>query len=99
VAYQSLDHRDAPTDDEESRARAAKAAIQAETCDACGHYLKIVHGDRDPLAEPVADDLASITLDLLVSDSGKQRYGVNLLLLFGDAEGSGSGGGPPPGAG
>lgn len=84
VAYQSLDHHDAPGDDDDSRARAAKAAIQAETCDACGHYLKIIHGEREPLAEPVADDLASITLDLLVAESGKQRHGVNLMLLFGD---------------
>jgi FdhE protein len=107
VAYESLDYRDASADppsdaqadEEESRARAAKAAIQAETCDACGHYLKIVHGDRDPLAEPVADDLASITLDLLVADSGKQRYGVNLLLLFGDGDGGSEGGGHSPGRG
>jgi FdhE protein len=97
VAYQSLDHPDSAGDDE-SRARAAKAPIQAETCDACGHYLKIVHGDRDPLAEPVADDLASITLDLLVAESGKQRYGVNLMLLFGDGESDAGGPGAPPGA-
>ena len=71
---------------EESSARAARAAIQAETCDACGHYLKIVHGDRDPHAEPVADDLASVTLDLLVAETGKLRHGVNLMLLFGDPD-------------
>jgi FdhE protein len=97
VAYHSLDHHDAPADDEESRARAAKATLQAETCDACGHYLKIVHGDRDPMAEPVADDLASITLDLLVAETGRQRYGVNLLLLFGDPE-AGAAPASPPGA-
>jgi FdhE protein len=98
VAYQSLDRADEPGrgsgDGErsaESSERAAKAAIQAETCDACNHYLKIVHGDRDPLAEPVADDLASITLDLLVAETGKQRHGVNLMLLFGDP-----GDGPEP---
>ncbi len=89
VAYQSLDRHDAESD-EDSSARAAKSAIQAETCDACGHYLKIIHGDRDPMAEPVADDLASITLDLLVAETGKQRHGVNLMLLFGDPEA------PPP---
>jgi hypothetical protein len=26
----------------------ASAAVQAETCDDCGHYLKILHTDRDP---------------------------------------------------
>ncbi len=86
VAYQSLDRSDVE-EEGDSASRAAKASIQAETCDACGHYLKIVHGDRDPLAEPAADDLASITLDLLVAETGKLRHGVNLMLLFGDPEG------------
>jgi FdhE protein len=82
VAYQSLDAVDA--DDDDDGARAAQSAVQAETCDACGHYLKIVRGDRDPYAEAVADDLASLTLDLLVAESGMRRHGVNLMLLFGD---------------
>ncbi|MBI5716420.1 MAG: formate dehydrogenase accessory protein FdhE [Burkholderiales bacterium] len=86
VAYQSLDRADVIEPDEDSGARAARASIQAETCDACGHYLKIVHGDRDPMAEPVADDLASITLDLLVAETGKLRHGVNMMLLFGDPD-------------
>ena len=85
VAYQSLQVADAPDDDE--RSRAAQAAVQAETCDDCGHYLKILHGDRDPFADPVADDLASVTLDLLVSEGGLQRHGVNLMLLFGEPDG------------
>ena len=75
----------------------AKEAVQAETCDECGHYLKIVHMERDAHVEPVADDLASVTLDLLVSDAGFQRHGVNLMLLFGDPDdpGSGPGSGDP----
>ena len=60
---------------------------EPETCDTCGHYLKIVHMERDAHVEPVADDLASVTLDLLVSEAGFQRHGVNLLLLFGDPGG------------
>jgi FdhE protein len=66
--------------------RAAQASVQAEACEACGHYLKIVHAERDPFVEPTADDLATLTLDLLVSDAGPQRHGVNLLLLFGEPE-------------
>lgn len=88
LAYQSLDAAD-PDRDEEGGSRAAHAAVQAETCDACGHYLKILHTDRDPFVEPVADDLASLTLDLLVSEAGMLRHGVNLMLLFGPPE-------PPP---
>lgn len=81
LAYQSL----AAADGDDGAA--AQAAIQAETCDACGHYLKIVHADRDPMVEPMADDLASLTLDLLVSEAGLRRHGSNLMLLFGE---------PPP---
>lgn len=82
LAYQSL----VLADDEETESGGRDAVVQAETCDSCGHYLKLVHADRDPMADAVADDLASLTLDFLVSESGKQRHGVNLLLLFGDPE-------------
>ncbi|UUX94345.1 formate dehydrogenase accessory protein FdhE [Aquabacterium sp. J223] len=68
-------------------AGAGRDAVQAECCGECGHYLKIVHMTRDPQVEPVADDLASLTLDLLVAEEGLQRHGLNLLLLFGDPEG------------
>jgi len=69
--------------------------IQAETCDECGHYLKIMRMDRDIAVEPAADDLATLTLDLLVSEAGYRRHGTNLMLLFGDPDGhdDGSGGG------
>lgn len=93
LSYLSLDVAD--DDGEGSAQRAAQAALQAEACDECGHYLKIVHTDRDPFAEPVADDLASLTLDLLVSDAGKTRHGLNLMLLFGAPEAPP----PTPGAG
>lgn len=83
LAYQSL--AGLSTGDDESSV-AAKARVQAETCDDCGSYLKIVHTDRDPFVDPVADDVASLTLDLLVSETGKQRHGVNYLMLFGDPE-------------
>lgn len=63
-----------------------RAIIEAETCDKCQHYLKTMHMDLDPQLEPMADDLASLTLDLLVSDAGYVRYGNNLLLLFGDSQ-------------
>ncbi|MCZ2103226.1 MAG: formate dehydrogenase accessory protein FdhE [Comamonadaceae bacterium] len=61
-------------------------AIEAETCDECKHYLKTMHMAREIHAEPVADDLASLTLDLLVSDEGYIRSGTNMLLLFGDPD-------------
>lgn len=67
-----------------------REAVQAETCSVCQHYLKIVHMDRDLHVEPVADDLASLTLDLLVSDEGFIRHGVNLMLLFGGSDEDGA---------
>ena len=85
--------------DDGSDAAKKRESIQAETCDTCHHYLKIVHMDRDLHVEPVADDLASLTLDLLVADEGYQRHGVNLLLLFGDSDDQPDGAapsGPPP---
>jgi FdhE protein len=95
LAYQSLDTADADAEEAGVEGqpgangnRAAHAAIQAETCDDCGHYLKIMHSDRDPFVEPAADDLATLTLDLLVSDTGKLRHGINLMLLLGDPDGA-----------
>lgn len=62
------------------------AAVKAECCDSCGTYLKIFYMDKDPDVEPVADDLASVALDLLVADTGKRASGVNLMLIHGDAD-------------
>ena len=81
IAYQSLQHAGA-----EGAEGVSVTAVQAETCDRCQHYLKIMHTDRDPQVDAVADDLASLPLDLLVSEAGLQRHGVNLMLLFGDPD-------------
>ncbi|RKT51070.1 FdhE protein [Azonexus fungiphilus] len=59
----------------------SKGAVRAETCDACQSYLKIVYQDKDPNVDPVADDLATLALDLLVDEAGYQRAGPNLLLI------------------
>ncbi len=85
IHYHSLEVPGASAPGEAAAARQAQQAVEAETCDRCRHYLKIVHMERDAHVEPVADDLASITLDLLVAEAGFQRHGTNLLLLFGDA--------------
>jgi len=69
------------------------AVVQAECCSECGHYLKLMHPARDNGVEPIADDLASLTLDLLVGEAGFSAHGVNLLLLFGEPEEAQ----PPPG--
>lgn len=62
----------------------SKGVVRAESCDACKSYLKIVHSDKDPGADPVADDLASLTLDMLMDEAGYGRSGPNLLLVPGE---------------
>lgn len=59
----------------------AKGAVRAETCDVCKSYLKIVYQEKDPRVDPVADDLATLALDMLVDEAGYQRSGPNLLLI------------------
>lgn len=56
-------------------------AIQAEVCDACHSYTKIMHMEKNPALDVVADDLASVALDMLVGEAGYQRYGLNACLL------------------
>lgn len=59
----------------------SKGAVRAETCDACKSYLKIVYQEKDPQVDPVADDLATLSLDMLVDEAGYGRSGPNLLLV------------------
>ena len=61
-----------------------KKPVKAELCEECGTYLKICYMDRDPLVDPVADDLASLPLDLLVGETGSNPSGVNFMLVHGD---------------
>ena len=58
-------------------------AIKAECCDECKTYLKIFYLEKDTSMVPVADDLASLTLDMLVDQEGYNRIGPNLLFLPG----------------
>lgn len=59
----------------------SKGTVRAETCDACKSYLKIVYQEKDPKVDPVADDLATLPLDMLVDEAGYERSGPNLLLI------------------
>lgn len=60
----------------------SSGAVKAEACDECGSYLKIMYMDKDPYVDPVADDLASLALDLMMGDSGILRSGPNLFLMM-----------------
>ena len=60
--------------------------VLAETCDECGSYRKIVNQEKNPMVEPLADDLASLMLDLLMSETQFQRASANPLLFVAVAE-------------
>jgi FdhE protein len=55
--------------------------IWAETCESCHGYVKILHQHKNVALDPVADDVASLGLDLLLRESEYRRGSVNLFLL------------------
>jgi FdhE protein len=96
ISFQSLMAQDDDGDEGEEEERAgARPPVEVECCETCNHYLKIAHMERDPNVEPMADDLATLTLDMLISEAGFQRQGVNLMLLFGDPDAPPDPGGSP----
>lgn len=59
--------------------------VQAEACNDCHRYLKVMLRELHGRADPVADDLASLPLDLLLDKQGEyQCVGYNPLLVMGD---------------
>ena len=42
--------------------------------------MKIMHEYKNPALDPVADDVATLALDLLVRESGYRRGSVNPFL-------------------
>jgi len=57
---------------------------KAEACEDCQAYLKLLYVEKAPRLEPVADDVASLALDLLMAEKGFQRLGPNPLLVVGE---------------
>ena len=54
--------------------------VRAETCAKCGGYVKIMLQEKNPALDPVADDVATLGLDLLVRETGLRRRAVNPFL-------------------
>ncbi|MGA0531005.1 formate dehydrogenase accessory protein FdhE [Hansschlegelia sp. KR7-227] len=82
IAYRSL------SDDGESveaepapKPRDERTPVKAETCDTCRCYVKILHQHLDPGIDPVADDVATLGLDLKVREAGWARAAFNPYLL------------------
>lgn len=55
--------------------------VRAETCDKCKGYVKLMQQAANPAIDPVADDVATLALDLLVRDLGYRRGAVNPFML------------------
>jgi FdhE protein len=64
----------------------ARGAVRAETCDHCHSYRKILYLEKDPSLEPVADDLGTLALDLLLGEEGYARASQNPLLWQSDGD-------------
>ncbi|MDX7951518.1 formate dehydrogenase accessory protein FdhE [Lichenihabitans sp. Uapishka_5] len=71
---QGIGYREAGDADED-------ATIKAEVCDICHSWLKILYQNRNPTLEPLADDIGSLGLDLLMHDTAYRRAGFNPYLL------------------
>ncbi len=80
ITYLSLNGVEA---DEPSR---KIAFARAEACDDCHTYLKIFSREKEPMMEVGADDLATLTLDMLTDEAGYLRSGPNLLFSPGVPE-------------
>lgn len=68
---------------EDDRHAPGKAPLRAECCPGCQSYLKQCYLENDAAAEPLADDLASLALDMRLDEEGFHRLAPNLLLAPG----------------
>ncbi len=58
----------------------SNSAVKAESCDNCNFYLKLLYLEKDPQMEAMADDLATLALDMLMDKEGKAHRGANLFF-------------------
>ncbi|MCO7633284.1 formate dehydrogenase accessory protein FdhE [Pseudomonas guariconensis] len=68
---------------QDDRHAAGKAPLRAECCPGCDSYLKQCYLENDSAAEPLADDLASLALDMRLDEEGFHRLAPNLMLAPG----------------
>jgi FdhE protein len=71
IAYHAVGSPD--VDDATREAESRNSALKAESCDECHTYRKIGIQSKDYDFDPFADDLASLTLDLLMGAEGYRR--------------------------
>ncbi len=60
----------------------AKGEISAEVCETCRGYAKHLLQTKDPHLDPIADDVASYGLDMMLREDGWRRTGLNPFLIL-----------------
>jgi FdhE protein len=83
IAYQELLPQEGQGQEASAAIKQPARFARAETCDDCHGYRKIFNQEHDYETEPLADDLASLTLDMLVAEAGYARTSANPLLWLG----------------
>lgn len=58
----------------------AEATVKAETCRECHSWVKIFYQVKNPSLEPIADDVGSLGLDILMKETAFRRGGFNPYL-------------------
>lgn len=58
-----------------------EATVKAEVCDTCSSWMKILYQNKNPSIEMVADDVASLGLDLLMKETEYKRAGFDPFLM------------------
>lgn len=62
----------------------ANGEVRAEACPECCCYLKIFSQEKDARVDPVADDIATLALDLLMSEKHYAKSSINLFMIPGE---------------
>ncbi len=58
-------------------------AVRGEACEECKGYIKSINHEKNQQADPVADDLATLALDVLLDEAGYQRASPSLFFVPG----------------
>ncbi|QRY66225.1 formate dehydrogenase accessory protein FdhE (plasmid) [Ensifer sp. PDNC004] len=58
----------------------SEATVKAETCRECHSWVKIFYQVKNPSLEPIADDVGSLGLDILMKETDFRRGGFNPYL-------------------
>lgn len=61
-------------------AETTEATVKAECCSDCSSWVKIFYQNQNPTIDPVADDVASLGLDMLMKGTKLKRGGFNPYL-------------------